>query len=283
MNSNVGNGEHMSVGNVWAELPIPLSDIFQQEVAPYLKVVDFVHLSAVSRRYQILFGATGSQGSTKPLADLLRREADHHPPGGGSLYYTNQLPTIGKLTVEESLQEDPLLVAQLRKGAMRRRKLILLHYPSQRNHDDSDDDSDDDEHQHGLDEGSQLQLRTVIRSFLPKNYVELNRIRAEFYQRVGSSEAPCGSTSFVAVNLSGVDIYCHWIDFDGEVTVRDGDRIPPGPNGNEQQPSFVVNHNSNQHSNPRHVFEHGSYVTHAFALCFQSGGPPFAIYQPRTW
>ena len=85
-------------------------------------------------------------------------------------------------------------------------------------------------------------------------------------------------TQFLLLNESDVPIYCHWINFDGEIEVRPGDRVEP-----RQQPltrgGYLLG--INNEPLPAGVFSHTSVVSHSFAICREAGGPPIACYQQR--
>ena len=85
-------------------------------------------------------------------------------------------------------------------------------------------------------------------------------------------------TQFLLLNKSDVPLYVHWINFDGEVEVRPGDRVEP-----RQQPltrgGYLLG--INNEPLPAGVFSHISVVSHSFAICREAGGPPIACYQQR--
>lgn len=247
MTSNTSDDSD-STKNVWESLNSPLCDLYLQVIVPqYLNVQDLLQLAAVSRRYRELFHCTrGCSKNNIPgktmLVALLRRDAQytHHIPGY-KMY--DQLPTIGNLSVKESLEQDPLAVAQLRTAALRRRRLLLLE-----NNDAADE--------------SQIQLEPILTSFQPTE-----RNIARYYQ-----------TKFVCMNLSGADVFCHWIDHDGQISVRDeGDCLPSAVDG-KQPTSFAMTYSRsrNSHGCPPHILCHGTYTSHSFALCRHEGGTPFA-------
>ena len=80
------------------------------------------------------------------------------------------------------------------------------------------------------------------------------------------------------MNESEVPIYCHWINFDGEIEVRPGDRVEP-----RQQPLTRGGYlfEGIRDASPPGVFYHTSVVSHSFAICREAGGPPIACYQQR--
>ena len=85
-------------------------------------------------------------------------------------------------------------------------------------------------------------------------------------------------TQFLLLNESDVPIYCHWINFDGEIEVRPGDRVEP-----RQQPLTRGGYlfEGIRDAAPPGVFYHTSVVSHSFAICREAGGPPIACYQQR--
>ena len=85
-------------------------------------------------------------------------------------------------------------------------------------------------------------------------------------------------TQFLLLNESDVPIYCHWINFDGEIEVRPGDRVEP-----RQQPLTRGGYlfEGIRDASPPGVFYHTSVVSHSFAICLEAGGPPIACYQQR--
>ena len=85
-------------------------------------------------------------------------------------------------------------------------------------------------------------------------------------------------TNFLLLNESDVPIYCHWINFDGEIEVRPGDRVEP-----RQQPLTRGGYlfEGIRDAAPPGVFYHTSVVSHSFAICLEPGGPPIACYQQR--
>lgn len=286
---------HATHDNPWETVPVPLSDILLQDLAPnYLTMQDLVHWSMVSRRYKELLGVSSSfsgadsgnnssnsnstlfGGGNRILATILKRQCTGQINGSSMVAYEDQLPTIGNLSVEESLQEDPVLVAQLHKPAMRRRRLIRLHYPLSVNK------IADDEQQRQ--EIMRLRLQELVSQFRPKTQRELAQKLRE--QNAGVQDFRQPMTSFICVNHSGQDIYCHWIDHDSHMTVREGDCVPSVPNGatgtnNTMLHSYQI---EDRQELPAHVFCHTSVSSHSFALCFTEGGSPFAIYQQRrSW
>jgi hypothetical protein len=77
MNGLLASNKQDDINNPWATVPIPLSDIYLQEIAPgYLTVRDFIRLSAVSRRYKELFDPQSLSGN-KILGSILLRDAEH--------------------------------------------------------------------------------------------------------------------------------------------------------------------------------------------------------------
>ena len=112
--------------NEWETLPFPLSDVFLQQIAPnYLTITEFLNLGMVSKRYKDLFGVKTEKGN-EILGGLMLEEAKHYHPVTKQLLYTDQLPTIGNLSVKESLKQDAMFVLKLRGPAERRRSLVLL-------------------------------------------------------------------------------------------------------------------------------------------------------------
>ena len=251
MSSSSGDSE---VG-AWAALSFPLSDIFLHEIAPkFLTIRDFLSLGAVSRRYKDLLGPKTAQGS-RILGHIILHSARHYA-ASGELLYIEQLPTIGDFSVEESLAENPILVAQLRQSALRRRSIKT--FPM-----DVENYSEQD----------WAQQQEVISQHRAKSSNEIRTVVRK-YRRTIPMRKP--NSKFLGVNLSGVNIYIHWIDRHGHIIVRDGDCVPPHRDQNQSQPeSFVVP------GTPQNVFDHWSFLYHSFAICFSEGGPPFAIYQQR--
>mmetsp|Transcript_3308 Transcript_3308/g.3753 ORF Transcript_3308/g.3753 Transcript_3308/m.3753 type:complete len:427 (-) Transcript_3308:84-1364(-) len=241
---------------VWSSLPFPLSDLLLQEIAPkYLTVKDLLHLGAVSKKYKDLLGPKTEQGN-RILGEILRQQAKKYHLISGELLFAEQLPTIGNLSVEESLKEDALWVARLQVPALGRRRLLLLPTAETKE--------------------QELHLRETIAKFSPKPIPELRAV----YLKYRSLNCASPNTEFLGVNLTGVDVYCHFIDGQSRwMLVRDGDRVPPAPDQAARVQSFVVKGEDNLALS--YVFRHSSSISHSFALCFQEGGPPFAIYQQR--
>ena len=281
--------------NVWASLPVPLCDVYLHSmVAQYLTVPDLLRLSAVSRRYRELFdcssNASSTSGSTctgatskpgrKILAAQLRRDARHkHPPESGS-YYTvcDVLPTLGNLTVDESLEQDPWTVAQLRKAALRRRKLVLIQEKTVRVDEQEEVTS-------ATRDSKQEQLQEILANFRPKAIQDMVGT-AERYGLDGHNSPLQLQTEFICINQSGQDLFCHWINDDGQILVREGDYLPPESSTTpllpkQVPPSFWVEHRDHRTDIPPHIFCHASLTSHSFALCRQPGGTPFAVYQSR--
>lgn len=65
-------------------------------------------------------------------------------------------------------------------------------------------------------------------------------------------------TSFMLHNSTDTDVFCHWIGFEGNIEVREGDRVRSGEK-----------------------LEQLTCVSHTFVLCQEEGMNPFALYQPR--
>ena len=84
-------------------------------------------------------------------------------------------------------------------------------------------------------------------------------------------------TQFLLLNESDVPLYVHWINFDGEIEVRPGDRVEPRP-APFTRGGYLL---GAAYSVPAGVFYHTSIVSHAFAICLEAGGPPIACYQQR--
>jgi hypothetical protein len=217
--------------NVWASLPDPLSDVFLQDLVPcYLTVEDLIHLSEVSRRYYELFSPMTACGKRILTMQLVRdSQWRNDPTVVASPHYSvvPQLPSFGTLSPEESVQEDPLLVAQLRKAAARRRGLIHIRLHNTVAVRAEDNDS----------EPLELQLQRIIVRYMAKRDTDIMRIARNYHV------PPRANTEFLCINKSGVDVYCHWIDHAGLIKVRDGDRIPSHPNPLTTQnllSSFVV-------------------------------------------
>ena len=285
------------VENVWATLPAPLCDWFLL-VPNYLTLQELVRLSAVSRRYREVFclaNHTDNQQIKKILASLLQREAVHPTRaviGGHYVQICDQLPSIGNRSVAESLQQDPLAVAKLRKAALRRRKLVLIK--------DTVKPEMLSTNPTRLDITPwQFSLDTLFRDFHPKLPTEMLHQVEELGIDTRFTSLQ-DKTKFICSNQSGVDLYCHWIDYGGHLRIQPGDCVPsyttmdgspPPPSaaavGTSSPPvsSFHVEHiQDNTWSQPPHIFIHSTMSSHAFALCYQEGGPPFAIYQcRRTW
>lgn len=99
------------------------SDLVLGVVAKFLTVNDVVNLAATcTTQMKVLKTREGNA----LLADKVRKEAEIRHSVTGKLLYMEQLPTFGNFSVEESLENDALLVAQLRRPASRRRGLVLL-------------------------------------------------------------------------------------------------------------------------------------------------------------
>lgn len=247
--------------NVWETLPCPLRDILLHEVAPkYLAIPDLLNLSGVSKQYQSLFGPKTLAGN-RLLGQLLLQNAKHFDPITKQLLYTDQLPTIGAMSVEESLEDDAFLVWKLSLPAKRRRALILLP--------PSVDESEE----------RQMQLQDLVSTFRPKTSADFLWMIEKYHCQ---HRRP--ASQFLGINLSGVDIYCHWIDHTGQIVPREGDHIPPKPSDQPQTPTSMRMHATREIPEQPFVFRHFSEIQHAFALCFQEGGAPFAIYrQHRGW
>jgi hypothetical protein len=227
--------------NVWASLPVPLFDLFVQDIVPvYLTVEDLIHLSRVSRRYLELFSPRTAFGRKILTRQLLRdSQWGNDPTAVGSPYYSvvPQLPSFGSLSPEESIREDPLLVAQLKKAASRRRGLIHI-----RRHDnvaartDNNNNTSNDNNNNNL-EPLELQLQRIVVQFKAKRDTDIMRIARMYHV------PPRANTEFLCINKCGVDVYCHWIDHTGNILVRDGDRIPSHPDPyttHNPSSSFVV-------------------------------------------
>ena len=277
----------MDDNNEWAVLAPPLNDIFLSVIIPcYLTIGDLASLSSVSQRYHKVFRLTESTNASL-FADILKRDAAHF--ANGRFKYMDQLPTFGScITPEEALVEDPSLVASLRSPALRRRRLVLLNtsntsaqeagrYTTNRN--DAGEHNENDEDDHHL---------AVISEFRSKRFLRFTRSRDQANH--------LGKARFLCLNETERNIFCHWINFDGNMIVRNGDCIPPWQternNGSRRQGGTCKDDESksNRRSSivvtpsidfPNHVFSHQSYVNHSFALCLEEGGPPFAIYQIR--
>ena len=264
-------------------------------VPHYLTIQDLVRLSAVSRRYREVFDLSSTSANYHPLkqilASLLQREAVHTSNDSTSRFkISDQLPSIGNLSVAESLQQDPLTVAKLRKAALKRRKLVRI-----------------EERAHTVAGGNKTTVLDITPWPMALNTL-LNRFRPSMISEMIHNLQDLGigtrftslqdKTKFICVNRSGVDLYCHWIEYGGSLRIEAGDYIPShttidgsGAHTSDAAPpppvaSFVVEHNSrdNTWSQPPHIFNHSTMSTHAFALCYQQGGPPFAIYQcRRSW
>jgi hypothetical protein len=82
---------------------------------------------------------------------------------------------------------------------------------------------------------------------------------------------------FLLLNESDVPLYVHWINFDGEIEVRPGDRVEPRP-APFTRGGYLL---GAAYSVPAGVFYHTSLVSHSFAICLEAGGPPIACYQQR--
>ncbi|CAB9523091.1 expressed unknown protein [Seminavis robusta] len=289
--------------NVWASLPVPLCDIFVQEIAPqYLTVEDLIRLSGLSRRYRELFRPTNSSSSsgcscssgTKILQAQLLRDSSWNSTVKNVRtphYRTiHQLPTIGSLTPEESIREDPLLVAQLRNAALRRRALvhIRLFDTTHQNSDSTTNattnaaDQQEEENNNSIDyyEPLDVQLHHILSQHKAKRDTDIMRIARMYHV------PPRANTEFLCINRSDRDVWCHFIDHSGRLAIRDGDGISSMTQVTQQQnddylSSFVVPPDGRL---PQNVFRHISALSHAFGFCWQEGGPPFLIYQQnRSW
>jgi hypothetical protein len=219
--------------NAWASLSVPLFDIFLQDIVPcYLTVEDLLKLSEVSRRYYELFSPLTAYGKRILSKQLLRdSQWGNDPTAVDSPYYSivPQLPSFGTRSPEESIQDDPLLVAQLRNAALRRRSLIHI-----RLHDNVATRTENSTNNF---EPLELQLQRIVVQYKAKRDIDIMRIARMYHV------PPRANTEFLCINKSGVDVYCHWIDHSGRMLVRDGDRIPSHPNPcTTQYPSssFVV-------------------------------------------
>jgi len=266
---------HQSHHHGLANLSPPWNDLLSKEVAKYLTLQDFVRLGAVSKKYRALLGTETKEGN-RLLRNILQKSQNHYTETG-ELLYTEQLPTLGEWSEEESLQHNPVLVARLRNSARRRRSLILFPH--------NDQDSQE----------IRAQRKQVVSRYRAVNF-------GKYYKNVRDAQKQYPHlrfhppwTKFVAVNLSGVNVYIHFIDSNGTIAPRDGDCIQPC--ANETLASYTPPHGPNDGSTlyhsiemrrdrpaaemPPHVFYHRSMIFHSFALCFEKGGPPFAIYQQR--
>jgi len=290
--------------NIWATLPVPWSDIFWHEIIPFLHVEDFVPLSAVNRRYAQLLGKqprfTNSSDeiplSHKTLSQLLLREArqeyeTHHHHDSRRVTCRNQLPTLGNLSESESLKQNPWGVAQLRHAALRRRRLVRLEY----NDSQRLDATLQTEASVAL---VQQQLAPIFQTFQPQSERQIIQALRQYDLDGTATGNVTPRTDFICINQSNTVVYCHWIDFDGTMLVREGDRIEPWPHAdggpdatNDNNNSHDINYFQKQFTRrqgqaltevlPPHIFRHCSMASHSFALCRESGGRPFAIYQQR--
>ena len=88
-------------------------------------------------------------------------------------------------------------------------------------------------------------------------------------------------TQFLLLNESDVPLYVHWINFDGDIEVRPGDRVEPlpAPRPPPARGGYLLG--ANHGRPPTGVFYHISVVSHSFAICTEAGGPPIAVYQQR--
>lgn len=246
----------VSEAGAWDFLSFPLSDIFLNEIVPkFLTLRDFLNLGAVSKRYREVLGPKTVLGNR--IVGKITLHSARHYTAGGDLLYTEQLPTIGQSSVEESLAENAILIAQLRQSALQRRSIITFPASS------------------GENLSVQHRTQRIISQHRPKSWEDIQTVRSK-YRGIVPTSPP--ESRFVVVNLSGVNIYIHFIAQDGLVLVRDGDCVPPHRDQNQSQPeSFIVRGTET----PHHVFYHHSTLYHSFAICFNEGGPPFAIYQQR--
>jgi len=288
--------------NVWETLPVPLIDLFVQEIVnEYLEVEDLVHLSGVSHRYRIIFRCKPAlqellnkppheqqqqqqqqqqQHGPRILASMLRRDAVVSE--SATFRIREQLPSIGNLSVEESIEHDPLTVAQMRKAALRRRKLILIESM------EAETSTGDSTDAHVPADWKQ-QLQPILDTFKPTSLNQMVQSTRQYLSNVNPTRMPLEHrTEFICINVSGEDLYCHWIDDDGDILPRDGDHLPTAaatrhPFPLHLQPSFDVEHNTGTEvvGCPPHIFCHATVLSHAFAICRQQGGPPLAIYQSR--
>jgi hypothetical protein len=262
------DGDNNSTGidlccNEWALLNSPLDDIFLTVVLPsYLTIPDLVRLSAVSRRYRKLFKSSGQ--ANRALSTMLRRDSMWSIREGGicrgDIQLMNHLPTLRGNFVSLSnkmpttTMEDPWLVAELRSAASRRRGLVHLN----------------------LEHNTVEENRSVVSHFQARDDVFLRTPFAR--NRVGRYS---GRARFVCFNESNENVYCHWIDFSGTLTIREGDCKPPRTTAQDAAVNVLDRGSFLWPGCPSNVFSHSTYLYHSFALCLQEGGPPFAIYQAR--
>jgi hypothetical protein len=257
--------------NEWALLSAPLDDIFLTVVVPfYLTIPDLVRLSTVSRRYRTLFRLSSQANSS--LSTMLRRDSvislHEGGTGHGSIQFMNHLPTVrgnfsslsaNQVSTTTSIMEDPWLVAELQSATFRRRGLVHLDL------------------EHNTVEGNQR----IFSIFQTRRA----RFRGNPFGTNLDSRRASGRTRFVCFNESNENIYCHWIDHSGTLTIREGDCRPPRTPTQDPSAVTVLGQGSLSFLEgpdyPPNVFSHSSFLYHSFALCFQEGGPPFAIYQTR--
>lgn len=84
-------------------------------------------------------------------------------------------------------------------------------------------------------------------------------------------------TKFLLLNETEAPLYVHWINFDGTVEVREGDRVEPRRAPLTRGGYIFGIYNPL----PPGVFYHVSIVSHSFAICLEPGEPPIACYQMR--
>lgn len=258
--------ENTAEYNMWSSLPFPLHDIFLQGVVVYLTVEEFIMLGAVCTRYHQLLNPKSSHGN-RILGCLLQQDAKHYHPVTRELLHAEQLPTIGGLSIEQSLEEDAVLVAQLRMSASRRRALLVL--PNKDNHNaDSLNDNDDTRN---LWLGQCFQDK-AMRQYRPRSLLEVDTIG----RRYGLYLSPATMTSeLLCINLSDRDVYCKTILGSGEFRF-----LPKAPARSTGIRSFVQ-HEDEEGPENNNVAIFKCRIYSSYALYYHPGGAPFAIYQPR--
>ena len=254
-------------------------------------------------------GKTSTQAGKVLLASILKRDAVHRhitQHYHDHVQHIDQLPTYGSCrTPEQALLEDPLLVATLRSAALRRRRLINIRVndritPTTDVGSSRNNNENDDSNVNNIEEETDYLVNGIISKFRAKPRRMHQRIflqggtdRRRRIEQRHHQQQHSGKTRFICVNETSIPIYCHWINFDGQMLVRDGDCIPPlvqnqssrlqeeqGTASTTGRTSVLMN-TTLSNDMASNIFSHESYINHSFALCLEEGGRPFAIYQIR--
>lgn len=280
-----------SNNNVWATLPNPIVDIWLFDIVPnYLCPIDLQNLSLVNHRYNELFGYQ-TNTAKHILIQMIQRDNNDGQQGQfqtlSLVKVIDQLPAIGKLSSEESLQYDPWFISQLIEPAKKRRGLIklqILPLQSQQQQQQQLQQQVSDTNV-TYEENLQLELQQIYEQYKPITSQQILKVIQERLPYIQSSRLISTSfrkgTKFLCMNQSGHNIYCHFIDSNGNLTIRDGDCIPPMQTAITATTPENLTIDVTTTTLPPYIFCHQTHVSHSFALCYQEGGPPFAIYQIR--